>query len=116
MSLRSAIGASVGSYCRAGTTVRAEPVVIIERMSEESARRVTIAGEVSDLPTPVRSRALELGVRGWVRAADHGRTLLVHAEGPGAVLDEFTEWLASADAVSSVESLGADGDRHEQVA
>jgi DNA ligase D-like protein (predicted 3'-phosphoesterase) len=85
-------------------------------VSDASAVRVTVGGVVGDLPAVVRSRALELGLRGWVRLADEDGILLVHAEGPEAMLDEFTRWLSASEAVSSIESLAADVEGHEQFA
>jgi DNA ligase D-like protein (predicted 3'-phosphoesterase) len=64
----------------------------------------------------VRSQALELGLRGWVRLIDEDRTLLVHAEGPVSALEKLVDWLSGLNAVSTVDALPADVEGHEQFA
>jgi DNA ligase D-like protein (predicted 3'-phosphoesterase) len=85
-------------------------------VSEESAARKTVAGQVPDAASNVRSRALELGLRGWVRTSGEDGTLLVHAEGPVAPLEELVTWLDALGAVSSVDVLSARVEGHEQFA
>jgi DNA ligase D-like protein (predicted 3'-phosphoesterase) len=63
-------------------------------------------------------KAQEIGVFGWVRNADDG-TVLVHAEGPGADVDEFTRFLGDgppAARVDEVEIESAKVEGHEQFA
>ena len=85
-------------------------------MSEASALRIAVAGQVAGMRPGVRSRALELGLSGWVRLADEDGTLLVHAEGPVVALEELVRWLGALDAVSSVDVRPADIEGHEQFA
>jgi DNA ligase D-like protein (predicted 3'-phosphoesterase) len=93
----------------------AADAVIIAGVSEASALRIAIAGQVAALGPEVRSRALGLGLSGWVHLTDEGARLLVHAEGPAAALDELVAWLAALEAASSVISP-ADVEGHEQFA
>jgi acylphosphatase len=72
--------------------------------------------KVAALRPGVRSRALELGLRGWVRLSDEDGTLLVHAEGPVFALEGLVGWLAAQKAVSSVDVLPAIVEGHEQFA
>jgi DNA ligase D-like protein (predicted 3'-phosphoesterase) len=89
---------------------------IIGPVSKPSAARITVVGEVSDEASTVRARALELGLRGWVRAVTDDGSLVVHAEGPAAAVDELVEWLGALDGQSSVERLRARVEGHEQFA
>jgi DNA ligase D-like protein (predicted 3'-phosphoesterase) len=83
-------------------------------VSDRTATRITIAGDAFDqhLREDVRSRALALGLLGWVRLMDDG-TLAVHAEGEPQAVDEL---------LSSLRSVGSVSDRtvriegHEQFA
>jgi DNA ligase D-like protein (predicted 3'-phosphoesterase) len=81
-------------------------------VSEAAALRITVAGEMAGGGPAVRSRALELGLRGWVRQDD---TLLVHAEGPVAALEQLVAWLTGLDAVS-VDPVPTRVEGHEQFA
>ena len=63
-------------------------------------------------------RAGELGVFGWVRNAEDG-TVRVHAEGPGAAVDEFLAFLESGSPAARVESVEVEPAKvegHEQFA
>jgi DNA ligase D-like protein (predicted 3'-phosphoesterase) len=103
---------------RVACHLRASPaagVVIIADVSKASALRIALAGQVAGLRPAVRSRALELGLTGWVRLADEDAKLLVHAEGPAPALDDLVAWLDGLRAVSSVASP-ADVEGHEQFA
>jgi DNA ligase D-like protein (predicted 3'-phosphoesterase) len=86
-------------------------------MSAATARRITAVGDVSDpsLREEVRTHALELGVRGWVRLMEDG-TLCLHAEGDGAALDELIALLRSLPGVESVTDRATRVEGHEQFA
>jgi DNA ligase D-like protein (predicted 3'-phosphoesterase) len=86
----------------------------MEMMSDRAAARISIAGDVSDprLREDVRSRAIELGLFGWVRLMEDG-TLCVHAEGDRTAIDELDSTLRSIGSVSE-RSMRAEG--HEQFA
>lgn len=82
-----------------------------------TARRISAEGDVSDvsLRERVRTEALELGVRGWVRLLEDG-TLCLHAEGDGAAIDALIAFLRSAKGVESVTDRAAAVEGHEQFA
>jgi DNA ligase D-like protein (predicted 3'-phosphoesterase) len=86
-------------------------------MSDATARRIVIEGDVSAPPTreKIRDRARGRGVRGWVRLMDNG-TLCVHAEGPEDAVAGLVSWLHSAPGVESVTEAAAKVERHEQFA
>lgn len=63
----------------------------------------------------MRSRAVQLGVLGWVRLVPDG-TLCVHAEGSDAAVEELVSWLRSLAAVESVSAQPARVEGHEQFA
>lgn len=86
-------------------------------MSEREARRICIAGEVSDgvLREDVCSRARLLGLFGWVRLMEDG-TLCVHAEGERSALEEFVSSLGSVAAFDSVSDRPLRAEGHEQFA
>jgi DNA ligase D-like protein (predicted 3'-phosphoesterase) len=94
----------------------AAEVVIIDGVSEASGLRIAVAGELAGLRSEVQSRALELGLSGWVRLADEDARLLVHAEGPAAALDKLVAWLAGLRDAASVDVSPADVEGHEQFA
>ena len=81
-----------------------------------SAQRIAVAGQVADMCPAVRSHALELGLRGWVRLGDEDGMLRVHAEGPASALEKLVGWLAGLEAVSSVDEHAVDVEGHEQFA
>ena len=83
-------------------------------MSDLAAVRISIAGDVSDpaLREDVRSRAVRLGLLGWVRLMEDD-TLCVHAEGDRGGIDELISWLRS---VGSVSERAARVEGHEQFA
>ncbi len=83
---------------------------------QERALRAQIAPQTTNpaLTAEVRSRALGLGLRGWVR--DDGPTaapLMIHAEGPGPALDELVRALSDGAEVQ-VSEVKREG--HEQFA
>ena len=86
-------------------------------MSEATARRITITGDVSDpgLREAARDRARETGVLGWVRLMDDG-TLCVHAEGPEDAVADVASWLDSRDGVEKVAERAVKVEGHEQFA
>ena len=86
-------------------------------MSDATARRIVIDGDVSAPATRerIRDRARGRGVRGWVRLMDDG-TLLVHAEGPEDAVTGLGSWLRSVPGVESVTEGAAKVERHEQFA
>jgi DNA ligase D-like protein (predicted 3'-phosphoesterase) len=84
------------------------------------AIRVVVHGRVQDVcfRHSTRQRALELGVRGWVRNGEDG-TVLVHAEGLPEALDELVTFLHEGPPqarVSSVELERVAVEGHEQFA
>ncbi len=79
-----------------------------------AALRLTVSGRVSDLSSRVSSRALELGLAGWVRSNDDDATLRVHAEGAESELNELVAWLDGVDGVSSIDAVAATVEGHEQ--
>jgi DNA ligase D-like protein (predicted 3'-phosphoesterase) len=81
-----------------------------------SAVSFVVCGQVSGLPSSVRSQALALGLSGWVRMTPEDGTLRAHVEGRAAAIDQLVAWLERLDAVSSVEArtIGVEG--HEQFA
>ena len=83
-------------------------------MSDRSAVRISVAGDVSDPARrdDVRSRAVKLGLLGWVRLIEDG-TLCVHAEGDRTAIDELVSTLRSAGSVSE-RTVRVEG--HEQFA
>ncbi len=83
-------------------------------MSDRAAVRISIAGDVDDpgLPEDVRSRAVQLGLLGWVRLMEDG-TLCVHAEGDRAAIDELISSLRAAGSLSE-RTVRVEG--HEQFA
>ena len=90
---------------------------MIPSMNAATARRISAHGDVSDLSLreEARARALELGVRGWVRLMEDG-SLCLHAEGSPAALDELTSWLGSLPAIDSVHETQVAVEGHEQFA
>jgi DNA ligase D-like protein (predicted 3'-phosphoesterase) len=83
-------------------------------VSDRAAFRISIAGDVSDpaLREDVRSRAVKLGLVGWVRLMEDG-TLCVHAEGDRTAIDELVSTLRSAGSVAE-RTVRVEG--HEQFA
>jgi DNA ligase D-like protein (predicted 3'-phosphoesterase) len=86
-------------------------------MSEPTARRICIAGDVSDfvLREDVRSRARRLGLLGWVRLMEDGN-LCAHAEGERRAIDELASSLRAIAVVDSVSESPVRVERHEQFA
>jgi DNA ligase D-like protein (predicted 3'-phosphoesterase) len=86
-------------------------------VSERTARRISIAGEVSDssLREEIRSRSRRLGLLGWVRLMEEG-TLCVHAEGEPAAIEKLSGWLRGAAGVASVSDRAHRVEGHEQFA
>ncbi len=86
-------------------------------MSQPTAKRLCIAGEVSDLVLrdELRSRAQRLGLLGWVRLMEDG-TLSMHAEGESDALSELVSSLRSLAVVDSVTERPARLEGHEQFA
>jgi DNA ligase D-like protein (predicted 3'-phosphoesterase) len=83
-------------------------------VSGGTATRISIAGDVSEMSArkDVRSRATELGLRGWVRLMEDC-TLCVHAEGARTAIDELISTLTS---VGSVTERKVRVEGHEQFA
>ena len=83
-------------------------------MGHQAATRVEVVSDRGLDPSvrgEVQARALELGLRGWVRLDDGG--LSVHAEGPAPAIDEL---LAGLRALGTVESTSVRVEGHEQFA
>jgi DNA ligase D-like protein (predicted 3'-phosphoesterase) len=83
-------------------------------VSDRAAVRISVAGDVSDPARrdDVRSRAVKLGLLGWVRLIEDG-TLCVHAEGDRTAIDELVSTLSTAGSVSE-RTVRVEG--HEQFA
>jgi DNA ligase D-like protein (predicted 3'-phosphoesterase) len=86
-------------------------------VSEPTASRICITGEVSDplLREDVRSRARRLGLHGWVRLMEDG-TLCAHAEGERPAIEELASCMRLIPAVDSVSQSPARVEGHEQFA
>jgi DNA ligase D-like protein (predicted 3'-phosphoesterase) len=86
-------------------------------VSEPTAKRICIAGEVSDfrLREDVRSHARRLDLRGWVRLMEDGH-LGAHAEGEPHSIDELASSLSAMAVVDSVSESRARVEGHEQFA
>ena len=86
-------------------------------MSEQTARRITVGGEVSDpsLREEVRAQASGLGLLGWVRLQEDG-TLCLHAEGDLAAIEQLDSALRSTPGVDSVSARQVRVEGHEQFA
>lgn len=86
-------------------------------MSERTASRISILGEVADpaVREDVRSRAAALGLLGWVRLMEDG-TLCVHAEGARPAIDEVARSLEAMPGVDSVSERTVRVEGHEQFA
>lgn len=82
-----------------------------------SARRICVAGEVSDLSLreAVRVRARQLELFGWVRLMGDG-TLCLHAEGKDAAIDQLAGVLRSKAAVDFLSNRPIRVEGHEQFA
>jgi DNA ligase D-like protein (predicted 3'-phosphoesterase) len=91
--------------------------------SDEHSRRAiraAVSGAVQGVGfrEATRRRALELGVKGWVRNSDDG-TVAVHAEGPGEAIEALLSFLHDGPrgaAVSGVQLEDARVEGHEQFA
>jgi DNA ligase D-like protein (predicted 3'-phosphoesterase) len=89
--------------------------------SDATALRATVTGRVQGVSfrdATVR-RAHELGVLGWVRNADDGVAVLVHAEGAPAALEAFTAFLQEGPPHARVEGVAIERvavEGHEQFA
>jgi DNA ligase D-like protein (predicted 3'-phosphoesterase) len=83
-------------------------------VSDRAAVRISVAGKVDDpeLREDVRSRAVQLGLLGWVRLMEDG-TLCVHAEADRTAIDELVSTLRSAGSVAE-RAVRVEG--HEQFA
>jgi len=86
-------------------------------VSDATARRITIAGDVSDpaFRELVRDWARDKGLLGWVRLMDDA-TVCLHAEGPEDAVAAFLLWLGSLDGVESVAERVVKVEGHEQFA
>ncbi len=86
-------------------------------MSELTARRIRVEGEVSDLSLreEIRARARGLGLFGWVRLMPDG-SLCAHVEGELAAVEELTCTLRSLEGAESVSAEAVRVEGHEQFA
>jgi len=73
------------------------------------ARRVTVEGRVQGVAFrwATRDKALELGVRGWVRNRLDG-SVEVHCEGVGSALESMLAWLREGPRMARVTGIRAD--------
>ena len=88
--------------------------------SGSRAIRATVAGAVQGVGfrAAVRNRARKLGAMGWVRNEDDG-TVVVHAEGPAAVIDALTAFLRDGPPGAGVQVVNVEEGKvegHEQFA
>jgi DNA ligase D-like protein (predicted 3'-phosphoesterase) len=88
--------------------------------ADSQAVRAVVSGTVQGVGfrEEVRRRATRLGVLGWVRNADDG-TVAVHAEGPGAAIEELVRFLAAGPRGARVSDVAVERARvegHEQFA
>lgn len=70
--------------------------------------RATVTGRVQGVffRETTKRRALEIGVRGWVRNQDDG-SVLVHAEGPKPAVERMADFLAQGPPSARVEAVDA---------
>ncbi len=83
-------------------------------MSPSAAVRLSAAANPA-FREAVQTRALELGLQGWVRQMDE-RLLCVHAEGERGALTKLVAWLSSVADGASVEERSVKVEGHEQFA
>jgi DNA ligase D-like protein (predicted 3'-phosphoesterase) len=91
-----------------------------EANGAESAVRAAVRGRVQGVffREATRQRALELGVRGWVRNAEDGG-VLVHAEGPEEAVEQLVGFLREGPPAARVEEVEVETTKvegHEQFA
>jgi DNA ligase D-like protein (predicted 3'-phosphoesterase) len=86
-------------------------------VSNSAATRIRISPEVADpaLVDKLRSRAIELGLKGWVRLLEDG-TLSVHAEGETDAIQSLSASLDDVAPSASVDGVPAKVEGHEQFA
>jgi len=88
---------------------------------QPTAIRATVTGRVQGVffrDTTVE-RAHDLGVLGWVRNGEDGRTVLVHAEGPPDAVDRLVAFLREGPPRAEVEAVDVatvKAEGHEQFA
>jgi DNA ligase D-like protein (predicted 3'-phosphoesterase) len=84
-------------------------------VTKPEAKRFSIAGDVSERPLrdQLHARAVQLGLRGWVRLEDDG-TLCAHVEGDPEPIQALATWLPSVEQIESVAELPAKVEGHEQ--
>ena len=90
---------------------------MVSSPDDTAARRLCLAGDVSDLAVreDVRARARRLGVHGWVALMEDG-TLCVHAEGPPPAVENLASALGGMDSVTSITDRSVKIEGHEQFA
>lgn len=86
----------------------------------ETAVRAVVRGRVQGVffREATRERALELGIRGWVRNGEAGN-VLVHAEGPEEAVDQILAFLREGPPAARVEEVDVESvkvEGHEQFA
>jgi DNA ligase D-like protein (predicted 3'-phosphoesterase) len=86
-------------------------------MSERTASRISVTGEVTGLSLRegLRERADRLGLHGWVRLEPDG-TLSVHAEGERAAIEDLAAGLRSSGGIDTVSDRAVRVEGHEQFA
>lgn len=72
------------------------------------ARRLIVSGRVQGVGFRAGTveAAVRMGIEGWVRNTDDGR-VEIHAQGRGAVLEEFERWLEHGPRWARVDALSA---------
>jgi DNA ligase D-like protein (predicted 3'-phosphoesterase) len=78
------------------------------------AERISVGGSVAeDALQEVRARAVQLGLRGWVRADEAG-ALCAHLEGEQQSIRDLMMWLRSVEGIEAVTESPASVEGHEQ--
>jgi DNA ligase D-like protein (predicted 3'-phosphoesterase) len=91
------------------------PVRQAGAVAKPEAKRICVAGDVSELALrdQVRTRAAQLGLRGWVRLESDG-TLCAHLEGDAPSIQQLGTWLPTIEGIEAVTELPAKVEGHEQ--
>jgi DNA ligase D-like protein (predicted 3'-phosphoesterase) len=88
-------------------------------MSRHASKAVRLsvadAGSAGLVREDLQARAVELGLRGWVRLHDDG-AVAAHVEGPPSAVDELIGWLRAAAGAESVTERAVRVEGHEQFA
>jgi DNA ligase D-like protein (predicted 3'-phosphoesterase) len=88
---------------------------VLDSVVKLEAERISASGSVAGdaLRDHVRARAVQLGLRGWVRLDEAG-TLCAHLEGEPQSISELAIWLRSVDGIEAVAESPTRIEGHEQ--